>query len=137
MKSEKGQAAVEFALVLPILLMLILGIIDFGRILYTQNALTSLNQQAARYTSINYSAGDNTNLVIQYVTNNPGTLDTSAFKKADNSNGINVTPTSITSGSQVKVTLTYKIYYITPFVNMIPGLTNPFYITSSSTFMAE
>jgi Flp pilus assembly protein TadG len=37
MKSEKGQAAVEFALVLPILLLLILGIIDFGRILYSMN----------------------------------------------------------------------------------------------------
>ena len=56
MKSEKGQAAVEFALVLPILLMLIFGIIDFGRVLYTKSALTSLSQEAARHVSIYYGS---------------------------------------------------------------------------------
>jgi Flp pilus assembly protein TadG len=138
MRSEKGQAAVEFALVLPILLMLIFGIIDFGRILYTKNALTSLSQESARHMSIYYvSDGTNGTVLSTYVSAHPGTLATTAFKKSDNSSGIQISPTTITTGSEVNVTLTYKIYYITPFVNMIPGLTNPFYITSSSTFRAE
>jgi len=136
MKSEKGQAMVEFALILPILLILILGIIDFGRVLYTKSALTSLSQEAARHASIYYGSEDNS-AIQQYVLNNLGTLNSSdltgdviTFK--DSSGNI-----SRTSGSNVNVTLTYRMYYITPIANLIPGFTNPFYITSSATFRAE
>jgi Flp pilus assembly protein TadG len=138
MRSEKGQAAVEFALILPILLMLIFGIVDFGRILYTKNALTFLSQDAARHMSIYYVSDSTNNTVLStYVNAHPGTLDTNAFKKSDSTSGIIISSNTIKTGNDVTVSLTYKIYYITPFVNMIPGLTNPFYITSSSTFRAE
>jgi Flp pilus assembly protein TadG len=136
MKSEKGQAMVEFALVLPILLLLILGIIDFGRILYTKNALTALSQEAARHASIYYASEDDYALK-QYVINNIGTLNSS------NLTGDTITFTDSTgvisrnSGSDVKVTLTYSMYYITPIVNLIPGMQNPFNITSSATYRAE
>lgn len=131
MKSEKGQAAVEFALVLPILLILIFGIIDFGRILYTKNALTSLSQEAARHASIYYASEDDTT-TQSYAINHAGTLDPDSF-----------TVSSVTfsdgeiSGSDVVATLTYELYYITPIINLIPGIENPFYITSSATFRAE
>lgn len=131
MRSEKGQAAVEFALVLPILLLLIFGIIDFGRVLYTKNALTSLSQEAARHASIYYSSENDTALQ-NYVINNAGTLDTSSFT----GNVVTFSP-SRNSGSDVNVTLTYRLYYITPIVNIIPGFSNPISITSSSTFRAE
>lgn len=36
MKNNKGQALVEFILILPVFLIIILGIIDFGRIFYTK-----------------------------------------------------------------------------------------------------
>ena len=42
-ESEDGAAAVEFALVLPVLLLLIFGIVDFGRML---NAKITINQAA-------------------------------------------------------------------------------------------
>lgn len=131
MRSEKGQAAVEFALVLPILLMLIFGIIDFGRVLYTKSALTSLSQEAARHASIYYGS-ENDATLKNYVTNNAGTLDSSAIT----GNVITFDP-SRNSGSDVEIILTYKMYYITPLVNIIPGIDNPFYITSKSTFRAE
>ena len=131
MRSEKGQAAVEFALVLPILLILIFGIIDFGRILYTKNALTSLSQEAARHASIYYGS-ENDATLQNYVIDNAGTLNESSFT----GNAVTFTP-SRTSGSDVVVTLTYELFYITPIVNLIPGVDNPFYITSTSTFRAE
>ena len=48
---RSGQAMVEFALVLPILLLLIMGIIEFGRLLFIYSAVTTSSREAARYAS--------------------------------------------------------------------------------------
>ena len=44
-----GQALVEFALVLPIFLLLLFGLIDVGRLVYTWNALNQAAREGARY----------------------------------------------------------------------------------------
>jgi Flp pilus assembly protein TadG len=51
--SQAGAAAVEFALVLPILLLLVFGIIQFGFFLAQQNALNGAVRTGARYGSVN------------------------------------------------------------------------------------
>ena len=48
---EKGQGLVEFALTLPLLLMLFFGIIEFGRLLFFYSAVTTAAREAARYGS--------------------------------------------------------------------------------------
>ncbi len=47
-RKERGASAVEFALVLPLLLLVVAGIIDFGRALYTQVMLTNAAREGAR-----------------------------------------------------------------------------------------
>jgi Flp pilus assembly protein TadG len=42
---------VEFALTLPVLMLLMLGIIEFGRLLFTYSAVTTAAREAARYGS--------------------------------------------------------------------------------------
>ncbi|MFA5408088.1 MAG: TadE family protein [Bacilli bacterium] len=42
MRSNKGQALLEFILVLPIFLVILVAIIDFGRIIYEKNRLESM-----------------------------------------------------------------------------------------------
>lgn len=49
--TERGSAAVEFALVVPILLLMIFGIIDFGRLVATYTTVRSAAREAARYGS--------------------------------------------------------------------------------------
>jgi Flp pilus assembly protein TadG len=44
-----GQALVEFALILPVLLLLLLGIVEFGLILYDQHVITNASREGARY----------------------------------------------------------------------------------------
>jgi Flp pilus assembly protein TadG len=48
-RSDSGAAAVEFALVVPILLILVFGIISFGIVLSQQLTLGNSARQAARY----------------------------------------------------------------------------------------
>ena len=52
MKREKGVALTEFALALPMLLMLLLPILEFGRAYYQYNTIAKSVRQAARYLSV-------------------------------------------------------------------------------------
>lgn len=55
---SRAQSAVEFALILPILLVIILGIIELGRWLFIYIAVTSSSREGARYGSAtNYGGG--------------------------------------------------------------------------------
>ena len=41
MKNKKGQALVEFVIILPIFIFMLLSIIDIGKVIYFQNQLVS------------------------------------------------------------------------------------------------
>lgn len=51
-KEENGAAVVEFALVLPILFLIVFGIIDFGRAFYTVNNIISAVREGSRYGAV-------------------------------------------------------------------------------------
>ena len=57
MKSQKGQAIVETALILPILLMLLFGITDFGRLFHAYLTLDHAGREAARAASVGTEDG--------------------------------------------------------------------------------
>lgn len=48
-KVQGGATAVEFALVLPILLLLVFAILEFGLVLYNKAVITNASREAARY----------------------------------------------------------------------------------------
>lgn len=54
-RTRRGQALVEFALAIPVVLLLIVGIAEFGWYMATSSALVSASREAARYAS---SVGD-------------------------------------------------------------------------------
>jgi Flp pilus assembly protein TadG len=47
-KSQKGAAVVEFAVILPLLLLILFGIVEFGFIFYDQALLTNASREGAR-----------------------------------------------------------------------------------------
>lgn len=55
-RDDRGAAAVEFALVLPILVVLVFGIVDFGRALFAYNYLTSAVREGGRFAAVQESA---------------------------------------------------------------------------------
>lgn len=48
LKSQNGAAAVEFALVLPLLVLLLFGIIEFSLLFYNKAMLTNASREGAR-----------------------------------------------------------------------------------------
>jgi Flp pilus assembly protein TadG len=50
---QRGQAVVELALVLPVLVLLLFGIVQFGLALNSANDETHLANEVARYASVN------------------------------------------------------------------------------------
>jgi Flp pilus assembly protein TadG len=48
LRSESGASAVEFALLLPVLMMILFGIIEFGLALFQQSILTNASREGAR-----------------------------------------------------------------------------------------
>jgi Flp pilus assembly pilin Flp len=107
--SDRGAAAVEFALLLPLLLLIVFGIIDFGRALNTQITLTQAAREGARALALGQP-----------------NYQTRAQSAATGLNGITVTElpdsqgvTGCPAGSEQKgddavVQVTYTFRFVTP-----------------------
>jgi Flp pilus assembly protein TadG len=57
---SRGQALVEFALIIPLFLLMLFGIIDIGRVIWANDALTNAAREGARFASVK---GSNTDMV--------------------------------------------------------------------------
>lgn len=64
-RNERGTTVAEFAVVALLFFTVIIGIIEFGRLLYTHNALTDATRRGARYASIHHGASDADKLAVK------------------------------------------------------------------------
>ena len=64
---EKGQAMVEAALVIPLFIMILVGIIDFGWIYSHQLVVNNLSRDGARYAVVHYGEANLEALVTSHV----------------------------------------------------------------------
>jgi hypothetical protein len=55
----RGQALVEFALILPVFVLLIVAIFDFGRVVWATTSVTNAAREAARYAIVHGGSPDN------------------------------------------------------------------------------
>ena len=58
-KNERGTTMAEFALIAAVFFMIVFGIIEFGRLLYTHNALTDAARRGARYAALHRQNKEN------------------------------------------------------------------------------
>lgn len=105
---EKGAVAVEMAIVLPLLLLILLGIVEFGRVYNVQVSLTQAAREGARYAAINHGE--------------PGlNVQTATLAAAPALSGLPVTVTdnasSCTSGSNVRVTTRVSLPSLSGFLD--------------------
>lgn len=105
---ERGAVAVEMAIVLPVLLLILLGIIEFGRAYNVQVSLTQAAREGARYAAIHH---DESGLDVQG----------KALAAAPALTGLPVSVTdnasSCSSGSDVQVTASVALPSLTGFLD--------------------
>lgn len=65
-RENRGTTAVEFAVLAPVFVLMLLGIFEFGRALWTQASLQYATQRAARCAAVNTSTCDNASDTASY-----------------------------------------------------------------------
>ena len=111
--SERGAVAVEFAILAPLLIMILLGIMEFGRAYNAQVSLTNAAREGVRVMAIS----NNQTSAITAAKNAAVSLSPALV----NSN-ITFSTASCTAGAQMTVTITYTLSTLT-------GIAGPFAMT--------
>lgn len=159
---RRGAALVEFALVLPLLLVLIFGIIEFGIIIYDKAMVTNAVREGAR-TGIVFRAYDSTNApdpdvdigkkipitdpIIQniiesvvwgYVGQANATAPATKLISFRDPKSINLSITTLNIGTdpvlRLQVGYTYDFLMVPSFISLIPSSIN---LVSESTMRIE
>jgi Flp pilus assembly protein TadG len=104
LRNERGQAMVEFALVLPILMALLLGIIQFGIVFNNYITLTDATRAGARKAAVSRFVGDSGASAKAAVENSAQGLDQ---KKLAPTISVTASPDWNTPGNDVTVTASY------------------------------
>ena len=110
LKNQKGQALVEFAIILPILLLLVMGILQFGMILNSYLTIENASREGARAGIVGSSDTEIQNLII------------STSPSLDPKNLIvSITPTEANrkSGDTIIVKVTYNYNLIVPIISSL------------------
>lgn len=115
-KQSRGQSVVEVALVLPILLMMMMGLLDFGRAYYTIVALRDAADEGASYAAMNRS--DETEVKLRASEASPALVQIAP-------EDVTVEPAStvaLAAGDPITVTTVVTLELYTPFANtIVPG----------------
>lgn len=122
-KSPNGTAAVEFALILPILVLLVFGIIEFSLLLYDKAVITNASREGARAGIVaqnpRVTGPQITDIVNKYCKNYLITFG------ATNDPGTKITPgTNFGDNLTVTVTYSYGFLVLPKFVTSITGPIN-------------
>lgn len=108
MKNSAGAAIIEFVLIMPVLLMILVGIIDYSFMMYDQAVIENASREGARYGIVKGTSYATTASVIAYAETYCVSNLVSFSAKAPS---VSVTATASTSppvsGSTLKVTVTY------------------------------
>lgn len=105
-RRDQGAAAVEMALILPFLLLLLGGVIDFGLAFNARISLTHAARESTR---------------VYALTKDLGAAESRATAAAPSVSGITASASPCVFGQPTTVTLTAPYQFIFPFVGTLAG----------------
>ncbi|SDP05527.1 TadE-like protein [Paenibacillus sp. yr247] len=124
-KDEGGQSLTEFAVILPIFLLLVCGIFDFGRLMYAYMNMNNVAQETVRLGGFDRKDSE----IVAFAKNYVHLGDASNLK-------VTISPVEAVrhSGDYVTVTLEYPFTYVTPIISkLLPAPT----VKAASTIRVE
>jgi Flp pilus assembly protein TadG len=134
MAGQGGQSLVEFALALPVLLLILLGLADFGRAFFYTTMIANAARSGAEYAATQAGAGANATTIGYKVCNETGFV---AYSPTATCPGLTTTVTPsppIAGGPDVTVTVTYSFELISAYlVGRIIG-TDPIALRAQATY---
>lgn len=135
-RGRRGQALVEFALVFPVFMLIIVALFDVGRAVYAYNTITNAAREAARVAIVNQDpASIRARAIGQAVSLGVASGDVAVEFREDGldpiTNPVCGTPKL---GCAVIVTVSYDWQAVTPLVGQVVG---PLRLASRSVFPLE
>ena len=120
LRCSRGQSLVEFSLILPILMILVFGILDFGLGLRSYISLSNAVREGARYASVGNPVGIESDC-------NGMTNDTVYGRICVATGGLDLTeldpdvsfPQGVAPGNSVVVSADYTYRFVTPLGDLI------------------
>ena len=127
--NERGASAVEFAILLPVLMLILFGTIEFGMMMYSREVLTNASREGARAGIVQQTpkptVGQIQGIVTTYLTNtgiNPANVT------------VNVTGAGGVFPNNLTVSASYPYRFFTPG---ILGLGNSITLTTQTVMRHE
>ena len=143
---DRGQAFVEFALIVPIFVLVLIGVFDVGRLVFASNDASHAARDAARFASVSPVDCDSIFYVVQHQTQRAsGVSVTVSYRAApspsnQNPGWSNVCPaynaattydndpatgtmsaTSTPIGGEIRVSINNPVSLATPVINSLLG----------------
>jgi len=120
LQRTEGATAVECAIVLPFMLLLICGIMDFGNLYYQSHNVNEAAREGARVAAVGGTSQE----------------VSTAVKNFGNQLQLSMNPSTPVSGQPVTVTVTESVSIITPFIsNFFPS--NPVTVMGTTIMRVE
>ena len=124
-KSISGGTAIEFAFAAPVLFLFIFGVIEVGRVMFTQGVMQFALYEASRYAAVHYN--DPTATIKNVAAN--------GFVLIDPKNISSFTVTAVDNGDDTKsitLEIDYQFKFLVPMVS-----TETITLTADANIMAE
>jgi Flp pilus assembly protein TadG len=129
-KHAEGSVVTEFAIALPLLMLLMLGGMDLGHMYYMQHVITNASREGARY-AVNYTGNNSipsSGTISNYVKT---TLNYNSF----NFNNLTVDSSIAGASPNQTVTVTVAARKSWWILGNLPGFTNPKQLTATTAMM--
>lgn len=124
-KNKRGQGMVELALTLPILILLVAGMMEFGQVIHQQLVVTEAAREGARAAAV----GDSDTVIANVVRSAASTIDRGNLQ-------VNISPGVRVRGNAVTVTVSNPVQIITPLISsFFPA--NPFIVQATAIMRVE
>lgn len=138
-QGRAGQALPEFALVLPVFMLLFLGAVDFGRVFFSYIAVRNAASQGAAYGAASPTDGAGIASRVQQETNTQRQAGESTLNVTtacvDGNSGATIDCSlaqgGFGAGNLITVSVSERFTFLTPFINNVFG--NSFSLGASAT----